>query len=215
MRACVRHAEQRGLHLERRTAPTARAPGAARRVLGQPALPVGQPAVQAGVVRVGGCWRQVQASRRGRAAIRCRSRAPSWMSSTRSPRSTPLQPGEHRVDRGALLGDEQHLPAAGDHRGDQVGDRLALAGAWRAVDHQAAPGQHGARSRCAARSRRRARSSRRLGRVAAAGSARVVVGRPSSSCALAGHRRSRRPRRCRPAGRPPPAGRGPSAAWRR
>src|SRR6185437_17105510 len=53
-----------------------------------------------------------------------------------------LQPGEHGVDGGAFLGDEQYLAAPGHQGGDQVGDGLALAGARRSVDHQAVPGQH-------------------------------------------------------------------------
>jgi hypothetical protein len=47
-------------------------------------------------------------------------------------RGSRHQPGQHGVDRGAFLGDEQHLrPRA--TIGDQVGDRLALAvpgGPW-------------------------------------------------------------------------------------
>ena len=52
------------------------------------------------------------------------------------------KPLGHRIDRGALLGHEQHFLAAGNQRGDQVGDRLALAGSRRALDDQALPREH-------------------------------------------------------------------------
>ena len=52
------------------------------------------------------------------------------------------EPGQHGVDRGPFLRDEQHLAAARHHGRDQVRDRLALARARRAVDHQAAAGEH-------------------------------------------------------------------------
>ena len=52
------------------------------------------------------------------------------------------QPLGHRIDRSPLLGHEQHLAAAGNQRGDQVRDRLALARPRRALDDQALPREH-------------------------------------------------------------------------
>src|SRR5215469_18061812 len=49
-----------------------------------------------------------------------------------------LEPGQHGVDCRSLLGDEQHLAAAGDEGGDEVRDGLALASARRTVNDQAA-----------------------------------------------------------------------------
>ena len=50
---------------------------------------------------------------------------------------TLVEPLQHRVDRGSLLGDEQDRLVAGDQGCDQVRDRLALAGAGRPADDQA------------------------------------------------------------------------------
>ena len=51
-----------------------------------------------------------------------------------------VQPPRDDVQRGALLGDEQHPLALGDRAGEQVGDGLRLAGAGRALQHEGAPG---------------------------------------------------------------------------
>ena len=42
------------------------------------------------------------------------------------------------LERCHLLGDEQDPPVGGDRFGDQIRDRLRLAGAWRALNHQIA-----------------------------------------------------------------------------
>jgi hypothetical protein len=54
-----------------------------------------------------------------------------------------VQPLQDRVDGGALLGHEQHALAAGDERGDEVGDGLALARARRSLDDEVLAGEDG------------------------------------------------------------------------
>ena len=46
------------------------------------------------------------------------------------------EPALHHLERGLLLGDEQHALAGDQRLGDQVGDRLRLAGAGRALQHE-------------------------------------------------------------------------------
>ena len=53
-----------------------------------------------------------------------------------------LEALEDGVDRRALLGDEQHRLAARDEAGDEVADRLALAGAGRPLDDEVLAAQH-------------------------------------------------------------------------
>ena len=52
------------------------------------------------------------------------------------------KPLGHGIDRGAFLRHEQDFLAAGNQRGDQVGDRLALAGSRRPLDDQALAREH-------------------------------------------------------------------------
>jgi hypothetical protein len=49
----------------------------------------------------------------------------------------------HHLERGHLLADEQHAPATGQRLSDHVGDRLALAGAGRPLQHEAGAGTGG------------------------------------------------------------------------
>jgi hypothetical protein len=51
-----------------------------------------------------------------------------------------LEPPRDDVQGRALLGDEQHLLSVGDRAGEQVGDRLRLAGAGRALEDEGAAG---------------------------------------------------------------------------
>ncbi len=53
------------------------------------------------------------------------------------------QAREHGVDRGALLGHEQRAPTGRRQAGDEVGDRLRLAGAGRSLDDEVRAGEHG------------------------------------------------------------------------
>ncbi len=57
------------------------------------------------------------------------------------PQPCLVQPLQHRVDGGALLGDEQHLASQDHQRRDEVRDGLALAGAGRPAHDEALPGQ--------------------------------------------------------------------------
>ena len=69
------------------------------------------------------------------------------------------------VDRRALLADEQHALAAGDVVGDEVGDRLRLARARRALDDVAAAVRGALRSRRPGSGRRARPGSARRRRV--------------------------------------------------
>lgn len=56
-----------------------------------------------------------------------------------------LQPAMHHIKRCGFLGHEQHGAAPAKLIGDDIGDRLALAGAGRADQHEIAPfgcGEH-------------------------------------------------------------------------
>ena len=53
-----------------------------------------------------------------------------------------VEPSLDDLERGELLGDEQDRLAAPDRVGDQVGDRLRLAGPGRPLDHQVPPPVH-------------------------------------------------------------------------
>ena len=53
------------------------------------------------------------------------------------------QPLDHRVDRCPLFGHEQDSLAVGHHRGDEIGDGLALAGSRRSLEDKRMSGQGG------------------------------------------------------------------------
>ncbi len=139
----LRYAKERGLDLEGGEPPRFVCLVQCGGVLVQPPLPVHEAAVQAGVLWRGGPLRQVERFAEVAGDARPVPR-PFVDVENRFAQVNPFQPGQHGVDRGPFLGHEQHLPAPRDQGGNQVRDGLALAGARRAVDHQAVPGQHGA-----------------------------------------------------------------------